>query len=109
MRKLTATLTMCIIFAAILSAADAAKSLFEKGVKAEARGDYEAAFEFFKAAYQAKPSELKYRVPYERTRILASASKVKRGQKLRDAGSLQDALKLFQEALEVDPSNNRSE
>ena len=106
MRKLTATLTMCIIFAAILSAADAAKSLFEKGVKAEARGDYEAAFEFFKAAYQAKPSELKYRVPYERTRILASASKVKRGQKLRDQGSLPEALTLFQQALEVDPSND---
>ncbi|HET9837814.1 MAG TPA: cohesin domain-containing protein [Candidatus Angelobacter sp.] len=106
MRKLTATLTICIIFAAILSAADSAKSLFEKGVKAEARGDYEAAFEFFKAAYQAKPSELRYRVPYERTRILASSSKVKRGQKLRDAGNLQDALKLFQEALEVDPSND---
>jgi general secretion pathway protein D len=106
MRKLTAIFTICVIFAAILSAADSAKALFEKGVKAEARGDYEGAFEFFKAAYQAKPSELKYRVPYERTRILASASKVKRGQKLRDAGSLQDALKLFQEALEVDPSND---
>jgi general secretion pathway protein D len=106
MRKLTATLTICVIFAAILSAADSAKSLYEKGVKAEAHGDYEAAFEFFKAAYQAKPSELKYRVPYERTRILASASKVKRGQKLRDQGSLQDALTLFQQALEVDPSND---
>src|SRR5579859_2500897 len=106
MRKLTTIFTICVIFAAILSAADSAKALFEKGVKAEARGDYEGAFEFFKAAYQAKPSELKYRVPYERTRILASASKVKRGQKLRDQGSLPEALTLFQQALEVDPSND---
>jgi general secretion pathway protein D len=106
MRKLTATLTMCVIFAAILSAADSAKTLFDKGVKAEARQDYEGAFEFYKAAYQAKPSELKYRVPYERTRILASASKVKRGQKLREQGSLQEALTLFQQALEIDPSND---
>jgi general secretion pathway protein D len=106
MRKLTATLTICVIFAAILSAADSAKTLFDKGVKAEARQDYEAAFEFFKAAYQAKPDELKYRVPYERTRILSSASKVKRGQKLREQGNLPDALTLFQQALEVDPSND---
>jgi general secretion pathway protein D len=106
MRKVTATLTICFIFAAILSAAESAKSLYQKGVKAEARQDYEAAFEFFKAAYQAKPDELKYRVPYERTRILASSSKVKRGQKLRDQGSLQDALALFQQALEIDPSND---
>jgi general secretion pathway protein D len=106
MRKVTATLTLCFILAAILSAAESAKSLYEKGVKAEARQDYEAAFEFYKAAYQAKPQELKYRVPYERTRILASSSKVKRGQKLRDQGSLQDALTLFQQALEIDPSND---
>jgi len=106
MRKLTATLTVCVIFAAILSAADSAKTLFEKGVKAEARQDYEAAFEFYKAAYQAKPDELKYRVPFERTRLLSSVSKVKRAQKLREQGNLPDALTLFQQALEVDPSND---
>jgi general secretion pathway protein D len=108
MRKVTATLTILFIFAAILSAADSAKSLYQKGVKAEAREDYEAAFDFYKAAYQLKPEELKYRLPYERTRMLASASKVKRGQKLRDQGNLQDALTLFQQAIEVDPSNDLS-
>ncbi len=106
MRKLTATLTICVMFAAILSAAESAKTLFQKGVKAEAREDYEAAFEFYKAAYEQKPEELKYRVPYERTRLLASASKVKRAQKLRDEGKLQDALTLFQQAAIVDPSND---
>ncbi|HMC30130.1 MAG TPA: tetratricopeptide repeat protein, partial [Candidatus Angelobacter sp.] len=75
-------------------------------MRAEAQQDYEAAFEFYKAAYQQKPEELKYRVPYERTRMLAAATKVKRGQKLRDQGNLQDALTLFQQAIEVDPSND---
>jgi general secretion pathway protein D len=106
MRKVTASLTIVIVFAAILSAADSAKTLYQKGVKAEAREDYEAAFEAYKAAYQAKPEELKYRVSYERIRILASSSKVKRGQKLRDQGNLQDALTLFEQAVEVDPSND---
>jgi general secretion pathway protein D len=106
MRKVTATLTFLFVFAAFLSAAESAKSLFQKGVKAEARQDYEAAFDFYKAAYQQKPEELRYRVPFERTRQLASASKIKRGQKLRDQGSLPEALALFQQALEVDPSND---
>jgi general secretion pathway protein D len=106
MRKVTATLTILFLFAAFLSAAESAKSLFQKGAKAEARQDYEAAFQFYKAAYQQKPDELKYRVPYERTRMLAGASKIKRGQKLRDQGSLQEALTLFQQALEIDPSND---
>jgi general secretion pathway protein D len=106
MRKVTATLTFLFIFAAFLSAAESAKSLFQKGVKAEARQDYEAAFDFYKAAYQQKPEDLKYRVPFERTRMLASASKIKRGQKLREQGNLPEALALFQQALEVDPSND---
>jgi general secretion pathway protein D len=106
MRKVTATLTILFLFAAFLSAAESAKSLFQKGTKAEARQDYEAAFEFYKAAFQQKPDELKYRVPFERTRMLSAASKIKRGQKLRDQGNLQEALTVFQQALEVDPSND---
>ena len=106
MRKVTASLTILFLFAAFLSAAESAKSLFQKGVKAEARQDYEAAFEFYKAAYQQKPDDLRYRVPFERTRMLSAASKIKRGQKLRDQGSLQEALTAFQQALEVDPSND---
>jgi general secretion pathway protein D len=106
MRKVTATLTFLFIFAAFLSAAESAKSLFQKGVKAEARQDYEAAFDYYKAAYQQRPEDLKYRVPFERTRMLASASRIKRGQKLRDQGNLPEALALFQQALEADPSND---
>src|SRR4051812_14974580 len=106
MRKVTATLTILFLFAAFLSAAESAKSLFQKGAKAEARQDYEAAFEFYKAAYQQKPDELRYRVPFERTRMLSAASKIKRGQKLRDQGNLQEALTVFQQALEVDSSND---
>jgi general secretion pathway protein D len=106
MRKVTVTLTILFLCAAFLSAAESAKTLFQKGVKAEARQDYEAAFEFYKAAYQQKPENLKYRVPFERTRMLSAASKIKRGQKLRDQGNLQEALTVFQQALEVDPSND---
>ena len=106
MRKVTATLTILFLFAAFLSAAESAKTLYHKGAQAEARQDYEAAYEFYKGAYQQKPDDLRYRVPYERTRMLAAASKIKRGQKLRDQGNLAEALSLFQQAVEIDPSND---
>jgi len=107
MRRATSTLAILLALSAVLAtAAESAKSLYSKGQKAEARGDYEAAYDFYRKAYDQKPEELKYRVPFERTRFLAAASKVHRGQKLRDQGKLQDALTLFQQAAEIDPSND---
>src|SRR6185437_1724586 len=71
-----------------IGAADSAKSLFKKAKDAEARQNYEAAYDLYKQAYEQKPTDLAYRASYERTRFLAAASHVHRGQLLRDAGKL---------------------
>ena len=86
-------------------AADSAKSLFEKGKDAEARQNYEQAYDFYKQAYGLKPQNLDYRASYERLRFLAGASHVHRGQLLREAGQLDGALVEFQKAAEIDPSS----
>ena len=39
--------------------ADQAKTLYEKGADAEARQNYEQAFDFYKQAYNLKPKDLK--------------------------------------------------
>jgi general secretion pathway protein D len=88
-----------------IGAADSAKSLYNKGKDAEARQNYEAAFDFYRQAYEQKPRDLAYRTSYERTRFLAAASHVHRGQLLRDAGKLQEALAEFQKAGEIDSSS----
>jgi general secretion pathway protein D len=88
-----------------IGAADSAKSLYNKGKDAEARQNYEAAFDFFKQAYEQKPRDLAYRTSYERTRFLAGASHVHRGQLLREAGKLQEALAEFQKAAEIDSAS----
>ncbi len=88
-----------------IGAADSAKSLYNKGKDAEARQNYEAAFDFYRQAYDQKPKDLAYRASYERTRFLAAASHVHRGQLLRDAGKLQEALAEFQKAAEIDSSS----
>src|SRR5579859_1476027 len=83
---------------------DSAKSLYKKGEDAEARQQYEAAYEFYKAAHDANPKELRYRVAWERSRLNAATAKVKRGQQLRSQGDLQGALAQFQGALSMDPA-----
>ena len=84
---------------------DGAKTLYEKGTDAEARQNYEQAYDYFRQAYDLKPKDLKYRAAYERTRFLAAASHVHRGQLLRDAGKLDEALAEFQKALSIDGSS----
>ena len=95
-----------LIFAITLPlAAESARSLFNKGRDAEARQDPEAAYEFYKQAYEQKPKELKYRASYSRMRFEAAAKKVSRGQMLREQGQLDAALAEFQKAAEIDPSS----
>jgi general secretion pathway protein D len=99
-------LVLLLVFAVTLApAADKAKELYAKAQDAEARQNYETAFDFYKQAYDLKPKDLRYRAAYERVKFLAGASHVHRGQLLRDGGKLDEALAEFQKAMEIDPSS----
>jgi general secretion pathway protein D len=87
------------------SVAESARSLYHKGQTAEARQDYLEAYDAYKAAYDQKPTDLRYRSAFERLRFQAAAVHVKRGQQLRQNGDLQKALQEFQTAAQVDPSS----
>jgi len=107
MRRLTRplVLALAVLTIALPAAADKAKDLYNKGKDAEARQNYEGAYEFYKQAYDLKPKELWYRTAFERTKFLSAASHVHRGHLLRDAGKLPEALAEFQRAVEIDPSS----
>ena len=107
MTRLTrAVMVLLIALAATLpAAADKAKSLFDKGRDAEARQQYEQAFDFYKQAYELKPKDVRYRSAFERLKFLSAASHVHRGQILREGGKLQEALKEFETAVQIDPSS----
>jgi general secretion pathway protein D len=89
----------------VLAKGDSAKALFDKGSDAEARQNYEQAFDYFKQAFNLKPKDLRYRTAFERTRFYAAAAHVHRGQIIRDAGKLDEALAEFKKGLEIDPSS----
>jgi general secretion pathway protein D len=84
--------------------ADKAKDLYLKGQDAEARQNYEAAYDLFKQAYDLKPKDLRYRAAFDRIRFEAAATIVHRGQKLVEDGKLEEGAADFQKALAIDPS-----
>ncbi len=98
-------LLLIIALAAPPVLADKAKSLYEQARDAEARQNYEQAYDLYKKAYDLKPKDIRYRTSYERTKFLAAASHVHRGQLLRGAGKLEEALAEFQRAYQIDPSS----
>jgi general secretion pathway protein D len=107
MRRLLrpAVLSVLVFMAVLPAAADKAKDLWTKGSDAEARQKYEDAYNFYKQAYDLKPKDLRYRASYERSKFLAAASHVHRGQILRDGGKLDEAIAEFQQAVDIDPSS----
>jgi general secretion pathway protein D len=106
MRSLMRPALVLLVVAAITlpAAADKAKTLYEQGQDAEARQNYEGAYDFYKQAYDLKPKDLRYRTSLARARFEAAAAVVHRGQKLREEGKLDEALATFQKAISIDPS-----
>src|SRR5271170_2352838 len=105
MRRLKPAAVLLLVVVIILPAiADKAKSMYDKGQDAEARQNYQAAYDFYKQAYDLKPKDLRYRTSFERMRSKAAMVIVHHGLGLRDEGKLQEALAEFQKAAQMDPS-----
>lgn len=104
-RAASLLLAILLLFPAA-ALADQAKKLYAQGKAAEAAEKYEAAYDLFSKALQLKPTEIRYKAAVYRTRFLAGASYVHRGQKLRDEGKLEDALVLFEKAYLIDPASD---
>jgi general secretion pathway protein D len=105
MRRLMPAAVVLLVVVAILPAiADKAKTVYEKGQDAEARQQYETAYEFYKQAFEMKPKDLRYKASFQRMRFKAAAMVVHHGVILREQGKLPEALAEFQKAAVIDPS-----
>jgi len=89
--------------------AQSASTFFHRGQEAEAREDYDAAYQNFQHAYSLNPTDLRYKAAFYRVRLSDSAMHVTRGRKLLAAGDLQGSLTEFLRALEIDPSNEAAQ
>jgi general secretion pathway protein D len=84
---------------------ESAKKLFARGQAAEAREDYDAAYDCFKKAYAKSPNDLRMRAAYYRLRQTASSLHVTDGRKLLEKGDQNGALSQFLRSTEIDPGN----
>jgi len=85
--------------------ADSGSSEFKAGEHAEKKNDYDAAYQAYKKAHDAVPSDAKYMAAFLRMRFYASSQHIHAGQTLRDEGKEEEALTEFRLAAAIDPSN----
>jgi general secretion pathway protein D len=89
--------------------AQSANSYFKNGESAEAREDYDAAFDNYQKAYAKSPKDLRFRTALARVRVTDSSMHVSKGRRLMEAGDEQGALVEFLHAAEVDPGNEAAQ
>jgi general secretion pathway protein D len=85
--------------------AQSAKTWDKRGQTAEARQDWDAAYDAYQHAAALKPADLRYRDRLARMRYESGVSHVDRGRVLRQSGDLNGALAEFNKAIQIDPSN----
>lgn len=85
--------------------ADSASSAYKDGERAEKRNDYDTAYQAYKKAHDASPSDPKYMASYLRMRFFASSQHIHAGQALHDEGKEEEALAEYRLAQQIDPSN----
>ena len=85
--------------------ADQASAAYNRGVHAEAHNEYEQAYNAYNEAHTLKPKDPKYFGAYVRLRFYVGVEDVRKGQQLRDAGKLEEALQTFNRAAEIDETN----
>src|SRR5579864_7087562 len=102
---ITVGFVLLFVFLAMPAHAEKGQSAYKQGTDLEARQNYEGAYEAYQKAYDADPQNTRNRAALTRIRFLAAASKVHRATLLQQAGSLEEALTLFEEAGRIDPSS----
>ena len=68
--------------------AESANSDFKQGQAAEAREDYDAAFDDFQKALGKNPKDARFKIALARVRVTASSVHVSKGRKLLQAGDI---------------------
>jgi len=89
--------------------AQSASTWNKRGLAAEQREDYDAAFEAYRQARLLKPDDLRYKTHFERMRFQAAAAHVDRGRVLRQNGDVNAALSEFQRAIAIDGGNQAAQ
>ena len=96
-----------VVGIAVVLVACASSRAFVRGEKAARVGDWDAAVEYYRQAMQDDPDRAEYKIAYERATFAAAAQHADRGRKAEQEGRLEEALREFRRASELDASNRQ--
>ena len=96
-------------FSAVQAHAQSAKAWDKRGEDAEARQDYDAAYDDYHNALLKKPKDLRYKEHFEHMRFQAAVAHVDRGRVLRQNGDINGALAQYNRALQIDAGNQAAQ
>jgi len=96
-----------IVLIAVAVGACAASRAFMRGERASRTGDLDAAVEYYRQAMQDDPDRAEYKIAYERAMLNASVLHTDLARKAEAEGRLDDALREYRRASELDVSNRQ--
>jgi len=105
MRKRLGAASLLVCAALLMTACPKGGSDYSAGRKAEDLKDFDTALQHYEQALKADPHNTEYKLKVARLRFEAGYAHVSGGQKLREAGQLEEARAEFQKALAIDPSS----
>jgi general secretion pathway protein D len=89
--------------------AQSAKGYYKRGQSAEARDDFDAAYQDYQKAFSMSPKDEVFKTAFYRVRFTDAALHVTKGRNLLGAGNEEGALVEFMRASEIDPSNEAAQ
>ncbi len=107
--NVTVTALLLASCSGVVAHAQSASTWNKRGLAAQTREDYDAAYEAYHQAFLKKPSDLRYKTHMEEVRTKASAMHVDRGRVLRQNRDFAGAIKEFMRALEIDPGDRAAQ
>jgi type II secretory pathway component HofQ len=96
-----------VVLAAVMVSACATNRAFMRGERATKAGDLDAAVEYYRQAMQDDPDRAEYKIAYERATREAATLHIERARKAEAEGRLEEALREYRRASELDPSNRQ--
>ncbi len=105
-----ALMVMCVLALGSARAhGQSAKTWDKRGDTAEARDDFDTAYEAYKKAHELAPKDMRYKEHYERMVFRAAVAHVDRGLVLKQSGDYAGALAEFTRAYQIDPGNQAAQ
>jgi general secretion pathway protein D len=97
---------LVVVLALTLVACGASRA-FTRGERAARAGDWDSAVEYYRTAAQENPDRAEYKIALERATYSAAAAHADRGRKAEEEGRVDEALREYRRATELDATNRQ--